>query len=298
MSTMRLRPRLRALLLVPLAAALSAAAQAPASRAAEADQLWDTRATGAAGSGAALPGPIDAVIATCRKGIAEAPGSIDLRWRLMRAFYFKGEYAALDVASKRTIFDEGKMAGEEALALIRKEAGIRAGKPLENASPVELVPYVKGMPDVVAAFYWASVDWGKWAIVFGKTAAVKKGAASKIRDYATAVILLDPQLEGGGGYRVLGRLHHQTPFVPFLTGWASREEALRNLRLAVKTLPGDFINRLYLAEAMWDYETARRDEARKALETLVAAMPSPSLPVENRKTQEEARALLTSWGKP
>ena len=297
MSTMRLRPRLRSLLLVPLAAALSAAAQVPASRAAEADRLWDTRAAGATG-GMALPGPIDAVIATCRKGIVEAPGSIDLRWRLMRAFYFKGEYAVFDVASKRAIFDEGKVAGEEALALIRKDAGVRTGKPLEKASPVELVPFVTGRPDVVAAFYWASVDWGKWAIVFGKMAAVKKGAAAKIRDYATSVILLDSQLEGGGGYRVLGRLHHQTPSVPFLTGWASREEALRNLRLAIKTLPGDFINRLYLAEAMWDYEAARRDEARKALETLIAATPSPSLPVEDRKTQEVARAVLTSWGKP
>lgn len=297
MSTMRLRPRLRSLLLVPLAAALSAAAQVPASRAAEADRLWDTRAAGATG-GTALPGPIDAVIATCRKGIVEAPGSIDLRWRLMRAFYFKGEYAVFDVASKRAIFDEGKVAGEEALTLIRKDAGVRTGKPLEKASPVELVPFVTGRPDVVAAFYWASVDWGKWAIVFGKTAAVKKGAAAKIRDYATSVILLDSQLEGGGGYRVLGRLHHQTPSVPFLTGWASREEALRNLRLAIKTLPGDFINRLYLAEAMWDYEAARRDEARKALETLIAATPSPSLPVEDRKTQEVARAVLTSWGKP
>jgi CheY-like chemotaxis protein len=294
---MRLSPCLRTLLLVPLAAALSVPAQVPSPSAAEADRLWDTRAAGATG-GAARPGPIDAVIAACRKGIAEAPGSIDLRWRLMRAFYFKGEYASPDVASKRAIFDEGKAAGEEALALIRKEAGMRAVKQLENATPVELVPFVKEKPDVVAAFYWASVDWGKWALAFGKTAAVKKGAAAKIRDYSTAVILLDPQFEGGGGYRVLGRLHHQTPSVPFLTGWASREEALRNLRLAVKTLPGDFINRLYLAEAMWDYETSRRDEAKKALETLVAAVPSPGLPVEDQKTQEVARAVLAAWGKP
>ncbi len=296
MGTMRCRPFLRAfLLLLPLSLSLSATAEGPVSRSAEADALWDARAAGATG-GVALPGPIDAVIAACRKGIAEAPGSLEPRWRLMRAFYFKGEYVA-EAAAQRAIFDEGKVAGEEALALIRKEAGARAGKPLESASPVELVPFVTGRPDVVAAFYWAGVDWGKWAIVFGKTAAVKKGAATKIRDYSTAVILLDPQFEGGGGYRVLGRLHHQTPAVPFLTGWASREEALRNLRLAVKTDPGDFINRLYLAEVMWDYESSRRDEARKALEALAAAAPSPAVPVEDRKTQEIARATLAAWGR-
>jgi tetratricopeptide (TPR) repeat protein len=296
MRLMRRRP-LAFLLLAPLAASLFLAAEPPTPRAAEADALWEARAAGATG-GVALAGPIDAVIVACRKGIAESPGALDLRWRLMRALYFKGEYAVPDDAAKRAVFDEGKAAGEEALALIRKEAGARTGKSLEGASPVELGPAVSGRPDVVAAFYWASVDWGKWALAFGKTAAVKKGAATKIRDYATAVIQLDPRFEGGGGYRVLGRLHHQTPSVPFLTGWASRDEALRNLRLAVKTEPSDLINRLYLAEAMWDYETARRDEARKALEAVIAAAPAPGFPVEERKTQDTARALLAGWGKP
>jgi hypothetical protein len=283
--------------LAPLAVSLSVAAQAPSPRAAEVDTLWESRAAGATG-GTALPGPVDAVIAACRRGISESPGALDVRWRLMRALYFKGEYAVPDDAAKRAVFEEGKVAGEEALALIRKEAGARTGKSLEGVSPVELVPAVSGRPDVVAAFYWASVDWGKWALVFGKTAAVKKGAATKIRDYATAVVRLDPGFEGGGGYRVLGRLHHQTPSVPFLTGWASREEALRNLRLAVKTQPGDLINRLYLAEAMWEYEPARRDEARKALEAVIAAAPAPGSPVEDRKTQETARAILAGWGRP
>ena len=296
MGAMSRRPLPLFLLLLPLIVTLAAAAEGPGPRVAEVDSLWDGRAAGSTGA-TALPGPIDAVIAACRKGIAESPGSIDLRWRLMRAYYFKGEYASSGVEAKRAIFDEGKVAGEEALELIRKDAAVRAGKPLEKASPVELVPFVAGKPDVVAAFYWAGVDWGKWAIVFGKTAAVKKGAATKIRDYATAVILLDPRFEGGGGYRVLGRLHHQTPAVPFLTGWASRDEALRNLRQAVKILPGDFINRLYLAEAMWDYESSRREEARKALEAIVAAPPSTGAPVEDRKTQEDAKATLLAWGR-
>ena len=42
-----------------------------------------------------------------------------------------------------------------------------------EATPVELVPYVKGRPDVVPCFLWASVNWGKWALVFGKTAAAR-----------------------------------------------------------------------------------------------------------------------------
>ena len=124
---------------------------------------------------------------------------------------------------------------------------------------------------------------------------MKQGAAAKIRDYAQAVILLDPVYDGGGGYRVLGRLHHQTPAVPFFTGWASRGEALRNLRLAVEAGPRNLVGRQFLAEAMWDYESSRRAEARTMLEKILAETPDPDTLVEDRKTQEEARQLLKDW---
>ena len=57
-------------------------------------------------------------------------------------------------------------------------------------------------------------------------------------------------------------------------------------------------SRLYLAEATWDYESARRDEARKALEAILAAAPSAEAPVEDRRTQETARAVLAALGRP
>ncbi len=295
---MRRGPVLLAFLTLSLTTsrALAAAGAPPDPAAAEADRIWETRAEGSSG-GLARTGPVDALIAVCQKGLTERPGSIELRWRLMRALYFKGEYVVPDTAGKRGVFDEGKRVGEEALTLVRREATERERVPLDRATPVELVPHVKARPEVLAAFYWASVDWGKWALVFGKTAAVRKGAAAKIRDYSTAVIALDPLYEDGGGYRVLGRLHHQTPYVPLLTGWASREEALKNLRLSVRVAPENFINRFYLAEAVHDYESSKRGEARKALESLVAATPSPSFVVEDRKTQDEARADLAAWGR-
>jgi len=96
---------------------------------------------------------------------------------------------------------------------------------------------------------------------------------------------------------VLGRLHHQTPSIPFVTGWASRAEALKNLRAAVDVAPRNFVNRLYLAEALHDYEKDRRAEARKMLESLVADTPSAALAVEDARAQEDARALLSAWTK-
>ncbi len=282
------------LVLASVAAGAAGAEDAPAVVAF--DAAWARRAEGASG-GAAGAGAVVAVVAAGRSALAATPASLPVRWRLMRALYFQGEHATAENGAKRGVFEEGKSLGEETLDLIRKEAGASAGKDLSKATPVELVPFVKGRPDVVPCFLWASVNWGKWALVFGKSAAARQGAAAKIRDYATAVVQIDPSFDEGGGYRVLGRLHHQTPSIPFITGWASRTDALKYLRLAVEKGPRNFVNRLYLAEAIWDYEKERRPEARRMLEALVGDAPSPALPVEDARAQEDAKALLSVWGK-
>jgi hypothetical protein len=269
-------------------------ASEPAPRTADMDRLWTLRSEGSKG-GHASSTPIDLTIDACRAALAVEPESLEVRWRLMRALYFKGEHATDDSTAKRMLFDEGRTVAEQTLSILRREAGREGHRDLGKATPVELVPYVRGIQAALPSFLWASVDWGKWALVFGKTAAVKQGAAAKIRDYAQAVILLDPAYDGGGGYRVLGRLHHQTPAVPFFTGWASRSEALRNLRLAVEAGPRNLVGRQFLAEAVWDYESSRRAEARTMLEKLLAETPDPDFLVEDRKTQEEARQLLKDW---
>ena len=261
---------------------------------AAADAAWSRRAVGAKGGTASEAAARD-VVATARAAVAAEPESVGARWRLMRALYFLGEHATAGDATKKTVFEEGKKVGEETLALLRRAAGAAAGKDLSDASPVALAPRLKGTPDAVPAFLWAGVNWGKWALVFGKGAAARQGAAAKIRDYAAAVVALDPAWDEGGGYRVLGRLHHQTPSIPFVTGWASRTEALSSLRRAVEVGPQNFVNRLYLAEAIWDYEKEKRAEARGMLEALVREVPTPGLEVEAARAQEDARALLADW---
>lgn len=286
---------MRAVLLLVLALPASLLAQ-ESSPLAEADRLWALRAEGSAGSHARAAA-IDPVIDACRAALAKEPDSVAARGRLMRAFYFKGEYVADDVTEKRTIFDEGRKAAEEALQLLRRDASKASGRDLTKASPVELAPYLHGRADAVDAFLWAAADWGKWSLAFGKTAAVKQGAAAKIRDYAQAVILLDSAYDGGGGYRILGRLHHQTPSVPFFTGWASRSQALKNLRLAVAAGPRNFVGRQFLAEAIWDYESDKRAEARALMQALLDEAPAPDALVEGRRAQEEAAVKLREWGR-
>ncbi|MGE5346564.1 MAG: hypothetical protein ACM3JH_11470 [Acidithiobacillales bacterium] len=263
---------------------------------AEADRLWAERGEGATG-GETSPSRIDPVIAACRRAIQLDPDSLEPRWRLMRAFFFKGEYTTRDPEEKKKIFDEGKRAGDEALALLRKKVAAATGRPAEKEGPVALAPAAKAIPGAAPTFLWAGVDWGKWAIVYGKFAAAREGVAAKIRDDAKAVILIDAAYDDGAGYRLLGRLHYETPQIPFITGWASRSEALKNLKLALAAGPANFYNGLYWAEALWDYEPSRRDEARKVLEALLGAQPSTGYRVEDLRVQEEARALLQKWGR-
>ncbi len=282
------------LLPLPLLVAPPAPGAGESAAAGALDAAWALRSQGAAG-GRARPESVSPVLAAGRSALAADPGSLEARWKLMRALYFQGEHATEGNAAKRDVFEEGKRLGESTLELIRKEAGVLAGRDLAKATPLELVPFVKGRAEVTPCFLWAAVNWGKWALVFGKTAAARQGAAAKIRDYAEAVIRLDPGFDEGGGYRVLGRLHHQTPSIPFVTGWASRGEALKNLREAARTAPRNFVNRLYLAEALWDYEKEKRPEARRMLEELVEDTPTASLAVEDARAQEDARTLLAAW---
>lgn len=261
----------------------------------EGDRAWARRADGARGD-QAQSAPVEAAIAAYRRSSAALPDALAPRWRLMRALYFLGEYTTADRARRQEIFDRGRKSGEEALAIIRRSAAAASGRNLDSASPVQLVPHVRGDRDVVATFLWAGVDWGKWALAFGKMAAVRQGAAAKIRDYSQAVVQLEPGYGEAGGYRVLGRLHHQTPSVPFLTGWASRLEATRNLRLAVRLAPANFVNRLYLAEAIHDYERERAAEAIALLEGLERDAPRDGTEIEDLRAKAEAAALLKAWG--
>jgi tetratricopeptide (TPR) repeat protein len=262
----------------------------------EGDLHWNRRADGARGSHAD-PDEIDRAIESYQEALSADPESLSIRWRLMRALFFKGEYATDDIKLKKRIFDEGRTLGEEALRQVRRKASEQTGRSMERASAVDLAPFFKNSPDVVGCFFWSSASWGKWALAYGKFQAVRKGAAGRIRDLATAVALMDPEYAEGGGYRVLGRLHDQTPHVPFLTGWASTREAVRFLRRANQIGPLNSINRLYLAEALWDENRDTRDEALGLVGELIHDKPRPDFLVEDRAAQEIAQEEQTEWEK-
>ena len=103
-------------------------------------------------------------------------------------------------------------------------------------------------------------------------------------------------MEGGGPQRVLGRLHDQTPHIPFLTGWASSKEAVRFLTESWKIDPTDKITRVFLADAMVSNDSRTGSEATKILREVISSPNDPHYEVENAKAQEDAKALLREWG--
>jgi hypothetical protein len=211
---------------------------------------------------------------------ARAPDSAESRWKLARALYFKASYTGLDEDAQKALYEKAKRAGDEAIEIVQRRA-----KSSEMSSD----------PDAAPSFYWASVAWGQWALLAGKIESVKTGVADKIRNYAITVIAVDPSFEEGGGYRILGRLHDQVPWIPFLTGWASRDEAVKNLRLAVQENAENFINRLFLAEALASGSSSEKSEAINLVQKLIADGPSPAHLVEDLNTQNNARADLEKW---
>ncbi|HSG06468.1 MAG TPA: hypothetical protein VLB09_08730 [Nitrospiria bacterium] len=257
---------------------------------AEGDLHWLNRAAGSDGP-SADPMEIDRAIASYRKALAEVPGAIPARWKLMRALYFKGEFTTQDKEERQAIYKEGIRLGEEALEILRGEAAERSGKKMKNAGPEELAVF-KGQEDVTATLFWYSVQWGNWALAYGKFNAARKGAAGKIRDLAEAVILVDPGYEEGGGHRVLGRLHDETPDIPLITGWVSKRKAVESLRKAQELGPNYFLNVLYLSEAIGKQGADGRAEAVGLLEELLRRSPRHERRVEDRKALEDARVLL------
>jgi len=229
------------------------------------DEHYVNRNEGHAGSTLA-PGPIAKAIAAYEQALAEDPNSVEASWKLMRALYFQGTYGNLDDEGKKEIFRRCTDLGE---AAVTRE------------------------PDSIDVNFWLAVCWGRFGEVYGKMKAAREGVAEKIRDRAQKVIDLDPVYETAGGYRVLGRLHHQSPRIPFLLSWPSNKEALKLLEKAVANEPAHPISKVFYAEILWDVK--EKAKAIAVLEDLLDDPVDPTDAVTWEGAREDAIHDLEEW---
>jgi hypothetical protein len=260
-------------------AVLAAGAAPPANPVlAAADAAWARRAEDRSGAQASSRRISEAVARY--EEASKDPDAVEPRWKLARALFFEAKFTGLDREAQRALLEKARRAGEEAVAILGR-----------RAAPADA--------DAAPAYFWTAVAWGEWGQIVSRARAAKAGAASKIRDYSTKVIALDPKFEEGGGYRILGRLHDRAPRIPLVTGWVSRKEALRNLRSAVRVAPRNFVNRHFLAEALAGGTAAEKAEAIRIEQELVAEPPTAERLVEDLAIQEDAKRDLRAWtGRP
>jgi 3-oxo-5-alpha-steroid 4-dehydrogenase 1 len=258
------------------------AAEAVAARA-EGDALFARRAEGARGA-VADPAVVDQAIAAYRRAVAEAPTDLEALGGLLHALHFRAAYCGASREVKKPIFDEGRRLGQAAVDRLERQVGGRTGP--------ERVAALRAVPGAASVFYWTAAHWGEWSLLTSKLSAAKAGVAGKVRDLAQTVAEVDPLLDEGGGFRVLGRLHDQAPSIPFITGWVSKRKALDYLRRAYSIGPENPVTRLFLAEAILDHEPAKKEEALALLRSCADTPPRPQHAVEDAQYADLARATL------
>jgi tetratricopeptide (TPR) repeat protein len=280
--------------IVFVSAFLVVAAASAIAQIGDGDQHWAARATGHQG-GRAAAAEVDAAIAAYQRASAQYPNDLEPRWKLLRAIRFKGAYVASTNADKKTIYDMGKHAGEDAVAIIDRQLTAKGLRSITKATEKEVAEAARSIPGAAQVFQWDAANWGEWALAYGKLAAVREGAADRIRREATIAMLIDPNIEGGGPPRILGRLHDQTPHIPFLTGWASSREAVKFLNEALRIDPTNKVTRVFLAEAMVNNNSDTKPQAVQMLRELISSPNNPEYEVEQAAAQDDARALLKKW---
>jgi tetratricopeptide (TPR) repeat protein len=255
----------------------------PAALVAEGDAHYARRAEGARGA-LALAGPADAAVASYRRAVAADPESLLARARLVRALFFRSTFVPTTPDERKALLEEARRIADEGLARVDRRVGQAKGPARLDA--------LRGIPQAIDIHFWGAVAWGEWALTRGKLAAARQGAGGRIRDLAQTVVDLDPAFEQGGGHRILGRLHDQSPRIPFLTGWVSREKAVAFLRQALAQGPRNTLNQFFLAEALLNHQPEKKDEARRLLEQCATTAPRPELLVEDAHYADLARRRL------
>lgn len=251
---------------------------------ADGDRHYETRANGT----------IDAAIAAYSRALAANPNDLVAHARLLRAYRFKGAFSAKSVDEKKQVYGTAKTAGEKALAAVAnalKPRNVNADAPEKTVAAA-----VRSIPGAADVYLWDAINWGEWALAYGKMAAARQGAADRIKRGATIAHLANPALENGGPSRVLGRLHDQTPRIPFVTGWASSKEAVRFLEESRKHDPANKLTAVFLAEALVSNDSSAKPRAIQMLREAIAAPVDPKFVAEDAAAVADAKALLKKWG--
>ena len=92
---------------------------------------------------------------------------------------------------------------------------------------------------------------------------------------------------------ILGRLHHEAPYIPLLLTWPDLETSEDSLRRAVEIAPANRLAKAFLADTL--HSRDKEEEARKVLEEAKKMPPDPARIVEDERALAEIREIEASW---
>lgn len=253
------------------------------------DRAWAQRAEGHHGSRAA-PEPIQNAINAYVRVLDAAPENLEARWKLLRAFYFKGEFVLENDNERLALFKTGREIAEAGRLQIESDYGLSGS--IFKMSPAEVVQAVGNQANVAEFCFWATANWGLWGQYSGKLISALAGLVYKLRQFAEIMVLMDESVENGGGHRLLGQLNARVPRLPFFTWWVDHDLAISELRLSLQVAPNSLLSKIFLAEALLKFRPAMKKEALSLLQNIVQSDPDPDRLVEDLRVIEDARALL------
>lgn len=259
------------------------------------DSAWASRAEGER-EGRPQSAPIVEAVSFYEGALAASPGSLEVRWKLLRALHFAGDFAAQEAQERRAIFDRAREVSDEGLDLLADRVG--SGVRLEEKEPEAIRSWIEARDvspsDVARLYFWSAINWGAWSRDVGLLKAVRQGVANRLYRYTGITIALEPGYDEGGGLRLLGRLHAELPRVPFVSGWVDRDQALPLIERAYTLAPANPGNRLLLALTLLDLAPERHGEALDLLDQVGRLTPRPSMRIEDLAMRKEARDRLAA----
>jgi tetratricopeptide (TPR) repeat protein len=268
---------------------------APANEIARGDSAWASRAEGER-AGRAQPERIRDAVAFYESSLSARPESIEARWKLLRALHFAGDFAPLGERARRRSFERAREVSEQGLELLADRLGSRVRLDELAAESIRSRLVASEIPpsDVARLYFWSAIGWGAWSRTVGLMSAVREGVANRLHRYILITVALEPEYDGGGAFRLLGRLHAELPRVPFVSGWGDRNQAIPLIERAYALAPANPGNRLLLALTLLDLAPERREEALALLDQVGRLKPRPAMRIEDLVMRKEARGRLAA----
>ena len=182
----------------------------------------------------------------------------------MQSIYFKANYCYPEGSKERKpILAAGKKKGKELLARNQKSA---------------------------STHYWYAVLLGTWAKESGVIAAAKEGVIDKLKEECEIVIDLDQSYDYGAGFRFLGILHLDAPYIPFFLTWPDDDIGVELLRKSLKFNPHHISGQYYYAKAL--NEVGKKEKAIEVLKKVTEQKPSEERYLEEISELDLCKSLL------